>query len=82
VGHADKIKCPNNTCNPEENLAMQGRARSHHETLNGRLKNWGILSQVYRHDITEHGTVFHACAVITQLAIENGEPLFEVAYED
>jgi hypothetical protein len=35
VGHADKIKCPDNTCNPEENLAMQARVRSWHETLNG-----------------------------------------------
>ncbi len=28
VGHTDKIKCPNNDCNPEENLAMQARVRS------------------------------------------------------
>jgi hypothetical protein len=38
VGHADKIKCPDNTCNPEENLAMQACVRSWHETLNGQLK--------------------------------------------
>ncbi len=38
VGHTDKIKCPNNDCNPAGKLAMQGRARSCHETLNGRLK--------------------------------------------
>jgi hypothetical protein len=82
VGHADKIKCPDNTCNPEENLAMQAPVRSWHETLNGRLKNWGILAQVYRHDIVAHGTVFHACAVVTQLSIGNGEPLFEVEYKD
>jgi hypothetical protein len=29
-----------------------------------------------------HGDVFRACAVVTQLTIENGEPLFEVEYED
>ncbi len=45
-------------------------------------KNWGILSQVYRHDIMRHGEVFRACAVVTQLTIENGEPLFEVEYKD
>jgi hypothetical protein len=50
--------------------------------LNGRLKNWGILSQVFRHHITMHGDVCRACAVVTQLTIENGEPLFEVEYED
>ncbi len=82
VGHADKIKCPNNNCNPVENLEMQGMARSCHERLNGRLKNWGILEKVYRHDITVHGTFFYACAVITKLAIANGKPLFEVEYGD
>jgi hypothetical protein len=50
--------------------------------LNGRLKNWGILAQVVCHHILLHGGVFRACAVITQLTIENGEPLFEVEYED
>jgi hypothetical protein len=46
------------------------------------LKTWGILSQVYRHDITRHGEVFRVVAIITQLAIENGSPLFQVDYED
>ncbi len=50
--------------------------------LNGRLKNWGILSQVYHHDIMQDGNVFQACAVVTQLTIKNDEPLFEVEYKD
>jgi hypothetical protein len=29
-----------------ENLGMQSVARSCHEMLNGRLKNWGILEKV------------------------------------
>ena len=82
VGHADKIKCPNNDCNPAKNLAMQARVRSRHETFNARLKFWGILGQTYRHDIMRHGSVFYACAIISQLAIENGKPLFEVEYGD
>ncbi len=61
---------------------MQGRMRAHHKMLNGRLKNWGILSQVYHHDIMRHGKVFLACAVVTQLTIENGDLLFEVEYKD
>ncbi len=68
--------------NPVEKWAIQGRVRACREALNGRLKNWGILSQVYRHDIMRHGHVFRACAVVTQLTIDNGEPLFEVEYED
>ena len=61
---------------------MQGRVRVRYETLNGRLKNWGILSQVFRHDIRRHRDDFRACAVITQLTIEHGEPLFVVEYGD
>ena len=81
-GYVDKVKCPKNAANPPENLAMQARVRSRHETLNGRLKNWGILQQVFRHDIALHGRVLRACAVITQLMLENGEPLFAVEYTD
>ena len=55
-------------------------ARLRHKTFNGCLKNWGILEKVYRHDIAVHGTVFYMCAVITQLSVANGEPLFEVDY--
>ena len=82
VGHPDKIKCPLNDCNRAENLAMQSAARSRHETFNGRLKNWGILERKFRHDIRQHGSIFYACAIITQLIIANGEPLFEVEYGD
>jgi hypothetical protein len=49
VGHADKIKCPNNDCKPVENLGMQGTARSCHDMLNGCLNDWGILEKVYHH---------------------------------
>jgi hypothetical protein len=82
VGHPDKIKCPNNDCNPARNLGMQSESRSRHETFNGRLKNWGILKRTYRHDIELHGTVFTACVVITQLCVSNGESLFEVECGD
>jgi hypothetical protein len=53
-----------------------------HETLNRRLKNWGILSQVFRHHVLLNGNVFRACAIITQLTTEDGEPLFEAEYKD
>jgi hypothetical protein len=82
VGHPDKIKCPQNVCNPAEKWVMHGRVRARHETLNRRLKNWGILSQVYCHTIMQHSNVFQACAVVTQLTIKNGEPLFKVEYKD
>ena len=72
-GYPDKIKCPGNDVNPAENRGIQGRARTRHETLNGRLKNWGILSQVFRHHIRMHGDVFRACAVVTQLTVDRRE---------
>jgi hypothetical protein len=57
VGHPNKIKCPHNDCNPAENLGIQSAARSCHEIFNRHLKNWGILEKIYRHNITQHGTV-------------------------
>ena len=57
--------------------------RACHESLNGWLKNWGILSQVFRHHITLHGTAFRACAVVTQITIADcGKSLFEADYDD
>ena len=82
VGATDKIKCPNNPCNPVANEGMQSRARYRHETINGRFKTWQILKNTYRHDLSRHGEVFRAIAIITQIGIENGEPLFQVEYED
>jgi hypothetical protein len=57
-------------------------ARSCHETLNGRLKNWHCLHDTFRHDLEKHGSAFRAVAVIVQVMIENGEPLFGVEYND
>jgi hypothetical protein len=50
--------------------------------LNGRLKTWGILAQVFYHRITMHCNVFLVCMVVTHLTIKNGKPLFEVEYAD
>ncbi len=81
-GHSDKIKCPGSDANSAENQGIQGRVRARHKMLNGWLKIWGILSQVFHHHIMMHGNVFRACAVATQLTIQDGEPLFEVEYKD
>ena len=76
------VKCPASFTNPEESLGMQQRVRNRHETVNKRFKQWGCLLNRFRHGIGKHGDVFRAVAVITQLAIENDEPLFEVEYDD
>lgn len=76
------IKCPKSFCNPKETEFMQQRVRNRHETVNKRFKQFGILKQAYRHNISNHGDVFRAIAVITEIAIVNGEPLFSCGYSD
>jgi len=54
------------------------RLRSRHETVNSRLKNFGVLKERFRHTLKNHSSAFRACAVIVELAIELGEPLFSL----
>ena len=77
-----KVKCPASFANPIENKCMQQRVRSRHETANKRFKQWAILDQTYRHNIDDHAYIFNAIVVLTQLYLENGEPLFFVNYKD
>ena len=73
-----------NFLEPGEQVEADKGYRGHPDKIkcSGRLKNWEILSQVFRHRIMRHGDVFRACAVVTQLTIQDEEPLFEVEYED
>ena len=61
---------------------MQKIVRGRQETINKRFKQWGVLKQMFRGDITQHGDYFRFCCFVTQLCIMNGEPLFSVDYED
>ena len=58
---------------PSEDEAFQKRVQGKHETINSRLKAFAILHSMYRHDITQHGYVFCAVAVLVQLSIKNGD---------
>ncbi len=49
--------------------------------MNAHLKSFWVLDQVYCHDATQHGYVFCAVAVLVQLSIKNGDPLFGVNYK-
>ena len=57
---------------------FKSRARLRHETFNGRLKSFAILSETFRHGFDKHKFVFEAIAVTVQYQIENGSPLFDV----
>lgn len=76
------VKCPASIGNREDMETAAAYVRRRHETINKRFKQWGILKQVYRGDIRKHGTAFRVCAIVTQLAIKSGEPLFQVDYAD
>lgn len=49
---------------------------SRHETVNKRIRQFNILKQTFRHSLELHPKIFHAVVNITQLNIQNGEPLF------
>ena len=78
-GEYQKIRTPVDYSNEEERRAKR-RARARHETVNRRFKQFGILKQVYRHRLCDHGAVFHACAALTQISINHGNTLFCVQY--
>lgn len=76
-------KCPKSFTNLEITLCMQERVRSRQETINKRLKDWEILNTVKcRHDILDHGDAVRAILCIEQIAINQGEQLFETGYKD
>ena len=75
------IKTPNKVSSKKE-AGMKKVAASRHETVNDRLKIFGILVKPFRHHVEKHSSVFRACAVITQLSINLGSPLFAVEYVD
>lgn len=63
-------------------LDLQNRVRARHETANKRIKQFAALSGIFRHDLKHHSDFVFAAAVITQIVIEMGEPLFQVEYRN
>ena len=62
---------------------MKSNARAQHEIVNGRLKQFNILTTHFRHMkpdkesmMERHGMCFRAVAVITQLKFMNGENIW------
>lgn len=49
-----------------------------HETVNRRLKQFGVLHQKFRHQRHLHPQCLHAVANLTQLMIANGERLYSL----
>ena len=51
--------------------------RARHETLNGKLKNFNVLNQPFRHDLDKHQSCFLAVANLVEITIKAESPLFE-----
>eukprot|EP00804_Cyclotella_cryptica_P009884 CCRYP_014185-RA/>CCRYP_014185-RA protein AED:0.05 eAED:0.05 QI:0/0/0/1/1/1/2/0/295 len=81
AGEEHYIKVPKDAISREQSK-MKQTARSRHESANSRLKIFQILKKEFRHKLMKHSSVFRAVAVITQLNIEDGYPLFSVEYID
>ena len=73
----DKLSWPNPMDSKEVNN-FKSRARLRHETFNGRLKEFGILYETFRHDYGLHQFAFEAVVVIVQYQMDNGSPIFSV----
>ena len=78
-GEADFVRCNFHYVSREDRRA-KSRARARHETVNKRIKNFNILTRVYRHRLSFHKHCFRACAVLTQLSFEAGERPWQIYY--
>jgi hypothetical protein len=77
VGAGLPISTP---CSHDSELlrTFKSRARARHETFNGRIKNFKILAETFRHKKELHVVAFTACCVIVQYQMEHGSPLMTV----
>ena len=73
----DKLSWPNPQDVPVVNN-FKSRARLRHETFNGRIRHFNILSEIFHHGSVKHGPAFEAVVGLMQYQMENGSPLFAV----
>ena len=56
------VKCPGSYARRIDQERMRGRLRMRHETVNERIKNFGCLTDRFRHCMEKHASCFRACA--------------------
>lgn len=76
-GERQVVSTPNDL-DSTEIKRFKTRARARHETINGRIKEFGILKECFRHPVAKHGIAFEAVCVIVQYSLENGRPMFDI----
>ena len=60
------------------NRDTRKNVRARQETVNKRIKQFGILRHIFHSSMDRHGLCFRAIAVITQLSFHDGETLFQI----
>ena len=76
-GHPGQLALPNS----KDGVRLKNfksRARLRHETFNGRIKKFNILTEVFRHGIEKHQYAFQAVCVIAQYQMDIGSQLYSV----
>ena len=80
-GHEKAVSFPNR-CDSYGVAKFKSRALKRHESFNGMLKKFRILSDCFRHRVDKIAPAFESIAVICQYKIEREEPLYDVLIED
>jgi hypothetical protein len=74
---------PNHIIPPTGDMSsIAARVRGRHEHVNKRFKQFQILHRCFHHKVDKHQPVFCAVAVITEVCLENGEPLYQIDFFD
>lgn len=80
-GDPKKVATRNSDDDPEVR-DLKERAKARQETVNARLKNFGVLRNPFRtvgdQRLEKHKSVMEACLVIVQYELDNGSALFKV----
>lgn len=77
------VSCPGWHSQRTDQKRLKSRVRMRHEHVNTRMKNFKCMVERFRHPVAKHASCFRAVAVVTQLAMENGEPMIDMSeYDD
>ncbi|KAH9121519.1 hypothetical protein AeMF1_006809 [Aphanomyces euteiches] len=61
-----------------QSSAQQKQIMARHETVNARLKQFGVLRGIFRHSIEKHPICFYAIANLVQIGLEYESPLYSI----
>jgi hypothetical protein len=61
-----------NPFDSEDVYEFKDRVLARHETYNSRLKNWQVLTKLFRHDLDFHGVCFRAINTVLVYQLNNG----------